>query len=275
MNDEYFGFKIFGWILVIVLILMIVFGSFYTIGAGQRGVLLKFGAAYPTPMTPGLHFKVPIVQSIVKMNVQTQKYEAAQASAASQDLQTVTTDVAVNYHILSNDIVSIYTNIGQNYQDVIIQPAVQEVVKAVTAKYTAEQLITQRSAVKDDIEKGLRDRLATSNIFVDAISITNFDFSKTFNDAIEAKVTAQQNALAAQNKLSQVQFEAQQRIAQANGEAEAIKIQASAIQSQGGAAYVQLQAISKWSGNLPMVIGGNSIPFITIPTGTTINNSTG
>lgn len=245
-----------------IIVLIILFGSWYTVGAGQRAVILKFGKPIETPFGPGFHFKIPIYQSVVKMNVQTQKYEAVKATAASQDLQTVTTDVTVNYHILPANTVLIYTNIGENYQDVIIQPAVQEVVKAITAKYTAEQLITQRTAVKDDIDTMLNERLLKSNIIVDAISITNFDFSPQFNAAIEGKVTAEQNALAAKNKLAQVEFEAQQRVAQAQGEAQAIQTQVSAINAQGGASYVQLQAIHQWDGKLPIIMSGNSMPFI-------------
>jgi len=255
---------IFGVIIIFVLIAF--FGSWYTVGAGEKAVLLTWGSPNPNAMGSGLHFKIPLVQSKVIMNVQTQKYEAQKASAASQDLQTVTTDVTVNYHILPSNVVLIYTNIGENYQDVIIQPAVQEVVKSITAQYTAEELITKRPEVKDKIDVALTDRLTKFNIIVDAVSITNFEFSPQFNAAIENKVTNTQNALAAEAKLSQVKFEAQQRVAQAQGEAEAIQIQAQAIQTQGGAAYVQLQAIHQWDGKLPVVMGGNSVPFVNLGT---------
>lgn len=251
------------FVIVAVILVMAAFGSFYTIGAGERGVLLTWGKPSPVPSTSGLNFKIPFVQTVVKMDVKTLKYEA-KASAASQDLQTVTTDVAVNYHLSPDSVVTLYKEIGIDYQDKIIQPAVQEVVKAITAKYTAEQLITKRAEVKEAIDVALRDRLAKSNIVVDTISITNFDFSTSFNQAIEAKVTTEQNALAAKNKLAQVEYEAQQRITQAEGEAKAIQIQAQAIQSQGGKEYVQLQAINKWNGNLPMYTGGGAIPFINI-----------
>lgn len=258
-----------GWTIVLIILgilfFVILFESWYTIGAGERGVLLQLGKPFPNSYESGFHLKIPIIQSVVKMNVQTQKYTAEKASAASQDLQTVTTDVAVNYHILPSNVVAIYTNIGRNYQDVIIQPAVQEVVKSVTAKYNAEELITKRQEVKDKIDEALRARLLQYNIIVDAISITNFDFSEQFNAAIEAKVTTQQNALAAQNKLAQVQFEAQQRIAQAQGEAEAQRIQIEAIRQNGGQAYIQLQALNKWNGQLPnIMLGGGALPFINI-----------
>lgn len=251
------------WGLVIAILLMVVFSAFYTVGAGERAIILTWGSPDQVPQGPGLHFKIPMVQTIVKMDVKTLKYEA-KASAASQDLQTVTTDVAVNYHINPESVVTIYQTIGLSYQDTVIQPAVQEVVKAITAQYTAEQLITKRAEVKDAIDLTLRERLAKLSIIVDTISITNFDFSPSFNAAIEAKVTTEQNALAAKNKLSQVEYEAQQRITQAEGEAKAIQIQAQAIQTQGGQEYVQLQAINKWNGILPTYTGGGAVPFINI-----------
>ena len=257
---------------VVVIGIILLFSTIYTVGAGERAILLTWGSPDQTPQMPGLHFKMPIAQSVAIMSVQTLKYDA-KASAASQDLQTVNTDVTVNFHLQPDSVVKLYTEVGVGYQDVLIQPAVQEVVKQITAQYTAEQLITKRQEVKDKIDNALRDRLISKNIVVDAISITNFDFSSSFNAAIEAKVTAEQNALAAKNKLAQVDYEAQQRVTQSKGEAEAIKIQAEAIQSQGGKEYVQLQAINRWNGNLPMVTGSGAMPFINIPQGTFTTNS--
>lgn len=255
--------KMVFWFIIIMFILITIFSTGYIVQAGERGVLLTFGKASDAAITEGLHFKVPFAQSIVKMDIRTQKYEA-KASAASADLQTVSTDVTLNYYILPGQTPTIYKEIGVDYQDKVINPAVQEVVKASTAKYTAEELITKRPQVKDLIDTGLRDRLAPKGIIIQDVLITNFDFSTSFNAAIEAKVTAEQNALAAKNKLEQVKFEAEQRVTQATAEATAIQIQAQAIQAQGGAAYVQLQAISKWNGILPQYSGG-AIPFIQLP----------
>jgi regulator of protease activity HflC (stomatin/prohibitin superfamily) len=258
------------WVGVILLIgVILLLDSFYTINAGYRGVLLTFGKPSIQSMNEGLHFKIPLAQHIIKMNVQTQRYDAPKASSASKDLQTVTTDVAINYFINPESAPEIYKNIGIAYQDKIIAPAVQEVVKASTSQYTAEELITKRSEVKEKIDIGLRDRLKEFGINIQTISITNFDFSAQFNNAIESKVTAEQNALAAKNKLEQVKYEAQQRITQAAAEAEAIKIQSQAITVSGGKDYVQLQAIERWNGILPQVTG-NAIPFINLGG---INNS--
>lgn len=259
------------WILygfLAFLCLFLLFGSIYTVSAGQRAVLLTFGKPDTNTIVEGLHFKLPFVQQIVKMDVQTQKYDN-KASAASKDLQTVSTDVTLNYYISPERVPEIYTKVGVTYQDKVIQPAIQEVVKAITAQYTAEELITRRPEVKDKIDIALRERMATWGIIVQDILITNFDFSPSFNTAIEAKVTAEQNALAARNKLEQIKYEADQRIAAATGEAKAIEIQARAIQANGGKEYVQLQAINKWNGVMPLVTGGNSLPFINIGTNST------
>ena len=259
------GFAVAGVVAFIVLILIV--GSFYMISAGERGVILTWGKADPIAKAEGLHFKYPIAQKVIKMNVQTQLYAVDKASAASKDLQTATTSIALNYFINPDATPELYKTIGVNYQDKIIVPAVLEVLKASTAQYTAEELITKRPEVKDKIDAGLRERLSTFGINVQAVSITDFKFSDQFESAIEGKVTAEQNALAAKNKLEQVKYEAEQRVTQATAEAEAIKIQASAIQSQGGKDYVQLKAIEKWNGQLPtMMTGSGVVPFITIST---------
>ena len=260
----------------VVILLILIFGSVYIVSAGERAVILTWGKADPIAIEEGLHFKIPIMQKIVKMDVRTQKYVVEKASAASKDLQIVTADVTLNYYIKPTSVPTIYTKTGVDYQDKVITPAVLEVVKASTAQYTAEELITKRPEIKDKIDMGLRERLNEFNVIVQAVSITNFDFSAQFNSAIESKVTAEQNALAAKNKLAQVEYEAKQRITQATAEAEAIKIQASAIQSQGGKDYVALKWVEKWDGHQPqIVLGAGSTPLINIGTSGTGTGTTG
>jgi len=249
-------------VILVPILLGFIFSSFYIIHAGERGVLLNWGNPDMIPKSEGLHFKMPIKQSIIKMDIKTQKYEA-DASAASKDLQIVTSKVVTNYHLTSESVPILYKEIGIDYQTRIIQPFEQEVVKSITAKFTAEELVTKREEVRLEIKQALHDRLIERGIVVEEVSIVNFDFSPEFNKAIEAKVTAAQNALAAENKLKQVEFEAQQRVTQAKGEAEAIKIQIESIQQKGGEQYVQLQAIGKWNGQLPQVTGG-AMPFINL-----------
>jgi regulator of protease activity HflC (stomatin/prohibitin superfamily) len=249
-----------------VILLVLVFGCFFTVSAGQIGIKTRFGAISGS-YEQGLHFKMPLIEHVVKMDVQTQKEAVTGVQAASQDLQTVTTDVTLNYHLDRVKAVTVYQNVGTDYAARVIDPAVQESVKATTAQYTAEQLITKREDVRDGINALLTQKLTAFGLSIDAINITNFKFSSSFEAAIEAKVTAEQSALAAKNKLDQVKYEADQRIAQAQGEAEAIKIQSQAIESQGGTNYVALQAIGKWDGHYPATYMGaaSGIPLISIP----------
>ncbi len=246
-----------------LILLVIIFGSFGTIAAGNVGIKTRFSKVIGT-VQPGLYMKMPIIDGITSMDVQTQK-DQVDAIAASNDLQSVTATVAVNYHVESQDASTIFANIGADYADRVISPAIQEAVKSITANFTAEQLITQREKVRDGILNLLSTKLQTYGVQTDSLNIVNFAFSNQFNQAIESKVTAQQNALAAQNKLAQVKYEAEQTIATARAQAESIKIQAQAINSQGGADYVQLQAIKAWDGHLPaQMIPGGTVPFINL-----------
>jgi|ERR1035437_6809800 regulator of protease activity HflC (stomatin/prohibitin superfamily) len=261
-GDFRFG-KLISWVLSAIVILTLVFGTVGTVSAGFVGVKTRFSAVQGT-VQPGLYFKMPFVEHVIEMDTQTQK-EQVDATAASSDLQNVTATVAVNFHVLPADASTIYQNIGADYQARVIDPAIQEAIKSITANYTAEQLITSREKVREEILVLLTTKFEAYGIKTDSLNIVNFNFSESFNTAIEAKVTAQQNALAAENKLAQVKFEAQQTVATAQASAEAIKIQAAAINSQGGADYVALQAIKQWDGHYPQtVVGGGSIPLISL-----------
>ena len=146
----------------------------------------------------------------------------------------------------------------------IIEPIIREVIKSQAALYTAEELVTKRAEFSNKVSAMLSEKIGSKDSVFERLNITNFQFSESFSKAIEAKVTAEQNALAAKNKLEQVKFEAEQRVAEAKGEAEAIKIQAQAIQAQGGKEYVNLKWVEKWNGILPTTILGDSVPMINI-----------
>lgn len=251
-----------GLVFVVVGIIIIILApfSFGSIKTGYLGVKTRFGAVTGKTLEPGIFMKIPFIESVKKINVQTQK-EQADASAASKDLQTVSTTVAINYAVDSSKIVGLYTNLGANFKETVIDPSIQESVKSTTANFTAEELITKREQVSDDITNALKAKLTPLGITVSTISIVNFDFSQSFNAAIEAKVTAEQNALAAKNKLDQVKYEADQAIAEADGKAKALQIEGSALAQNPG--IKELRAIEKWNGVLPQVTGGN-VPFINI-----------
>jgi regulator of protease activity HflC (stomatin/prohibitin superfamily) len=212
----------------------------------------------------GIHFKIPVVQTVTSMDVKIQKI-LTDAVASSSDLQDVDLSVALNYHIIPDKANLVYQKIGLEFKERIIDPAIQEVMKAVSARYTAEELITKRPAVSSEMKEALKSRLLTSNIAVDAFSIINFSFSQTFTDAIEAKQTAEQNALKAKRDLDRIKVEAEQTVAAATAEAKALGLQKQNITPdliELRKIEANLKAIQKWNGILPNVTGSGAIPFI-------------
>ncbi|HEY7680842.1 MAG TPA: prohibitin family protein, partial [Terriglobia bacterium] len=244
-----------------VLVLLLVGSPLGTVGAGERGILLRFNAVTGTIHGEGLYFRVPLVERIIKMDIKIQK-EQVNATAASKDLQTVHSDVALNFHINPLKVAAIYQEVGTDHKQRILDPTLQEAVKAITARFTAEELITRRETVKEEIKALLHEKLETRGILVDDFNIVDFGFSVSFNNAIEAKVTAEQQALAARNKLEQTKFEAEQRVAEARGKAEAIRVESEALRSNPQ--ILDLRALEKWDGVLPQVTGSGGVPFINI-----------
>lgn len=246
-------------------VLLLVFSTFVIVPAGHRGVVLTFGAVSGKVFEEGLHVIIPIAQTVQIIEVRTVKL-SANATAYSKDLQTVDTEIALNYHVDPVEVNTLYQEVGADYEGRIIQPAIQESIKEVSANYTAQELIEERAKVKDEITKTLASRLSSKYLKLDEFSITNFSFSEAYEKAVEEKQVAQQNALKAENDLKRIQVEATQRVAQATAEAEAIKIQAQAITQQGGKEYVSLKWVEKWDGKLPTTsLGGSATPLINIP----------
>lgn len=251
-------------IVVGFLAIVVIFSAFVIVPAGHRGIVLTFGAVSSgRALGEGIHFIIPIVQEVEKMEVRTKKLDVV-ASAYSKDLQTVDAELALNYHVNPDAVNLLFQQIGIDYEARIIHPAIQESVKAVTANFTAQELIEQRSKIKDQIKLSLTDRLGRESLVVDELSITNFSFSDTYEQAIEAKQVAQQQTLKAENELARIRVEAEQKIATAQAEAESIRIQAQAIQQQGGRDYVNLKWVEKWDGKLPTTALGDSIPLVNI-----------
>ncbi len=245
-----------------VLVIMIM-NPCVVVGAGQRGVVLNFGAVQDRVLGEGLHFRMPIVQKIVKMDVQVQKAQT-DAAAASKDLQDTHSTVALNYHIEPEKANVIYQHLGEDYVSRIIDPAVQEALKAITARYTAVDLITQREKVREEVKDLLKVRLVTYNIVVDDVSIVNFKFSEQFAQAIEQKQAAEQMALKASRDLDRIRIEAEQKITQARAEAESLRLQRANVSTDLVALRkieASIKAIEKWDGRLPKITSG-AIPFI-------------
>jgi regulator of protease activity HflC (stomatin/prohibitin superfamily) len=243
--------------------LLIVVWPFGIVDAGERGILLRWGAVTGKVFNEGLFVRVPFMDRVSIMDVKIQKEEVI-ATAASKDLQTVESKVALNYHVDPMRVANIYQEIGVSYNIRLIDPALQESIKSTTAKYTAEELITRREEVRDAIKAHLVAKLEPRGILIDDFNIVDFQFSASFNQAIELKVTAEQSALAAKNKLEQIKFEAEQQVAEAQGKAEALRIESSALQSSPQ--ILQLRALEKWDGRLPTVMGAGVTPFVDIST---------
>lgn len=252
---------------LVVLVLLWILNPFVVIGPGERGVVTNFGAVQKDVMGEGLHLRIPIMQKVAIMDVRVQKGEG-QGDAASKDLQQVTTNVALNYHLDPARVAETYQTVGNlsAVGDRIILPAVQESVKAATAQYTAEELVSKREEVRDQIRKLLRERLSRNGVVVDEFSIVNFSFSREFNNAIEAKTTAEQLKLKAERDLERIRIEAEQKVAAAKAEAEALRLQKEIVTDnliRLRQIEMQQRAIEKWDGRLPQVTGG-ATPFIDI-----------
>lgn len=286
---------------VVVIIALIIIGvvlaaSVAIVPAGHRGVLLHFDKVdvnVPS-LDEGIHFIAPIQDKIVPIEIRIKELTQG-ATSASNDLQDVSTTITLNYHLDPNSVNQLYKDIGLSYESRVIVPAIQETVKAVTAEFNAEELVTKRPIVKDTIHERLTARLSGYNIVVDVVSITEFRFSPEFTQAIENKVTAEQRALEEQNKIKIEEAKAKQQIAIAFGQAESqIKVaegdkQSAILRAEGDAQAIKLRTealnniylewlkTTVWNGKLPdtLVLGEDgAIPFINIPAGNHVAQST-
>lgn len=248
----------------LAIVVVLIFESFTVVPGGHVGVQVTLGKINPEALQEGAQLVNPI-SSVKNVDVRLQRAELKGANAGTKDLQQVHTDIVVGYRLSGNKVPHIFKEFGLNVDEKVLGPAINESFKAVTAKYNSEELITKRDEVSMAITNHIKDKVAQFDISITNVSLVNFGFSPEYQKAIEAKVTATQAKLKAEQDLERIKVEAASRIAQAEGEAKAIAIQANAITSNGGAQYVQLQAIEKWDGKLPQyMLGGNTTPFINV-----------
>lgn len=245
--------KVVGGIIAAAAVIITALNSFTAVSAGHSGVVLTFGDVSETVLSEGLHFKIPFIQQVVQIDNRVLKAEV-DCSSASKDLQTVSSTIALNYRVRNEASAQIYKEIGPSYEEIIISPAIQECVKAVTAKYTAEQLITERQTISDQMKELLHNKISSYGLELEIFNIITFEFTDEYNAAIEAKQTAQQNALKAEQDLQRIKVEAQQTIEQAQAEAEAYRLKSEQITPQ----MIAMEYIDKWDGKLPAVAGGDS-----------------
>lgn len=253
-----------------IFLLAMSFSAFQQVDAGKIGVMTRFGAVQNELLPEGLHFVNPFTTKVLQMDVRVQKIEAA-ATASSKDMQNVTSQVALNFYLSKEKSNIIFQELGMDYRKNIIEPAIQESIKSITAAYTAEELITKRPEVKKNTFESIKERLNENNIIVTDFSIIDFNFSEEFNRAIERKQIAEQSALTAKNDLVRIQTEAEQVRAKAMGEAQAslemARAQAEAqqlLQQSLDDRLLQLEAIKKWDGKMPIVTGDGSGAFVDV-----------
>jgi regulator of protease activity HflC (stomatin/prohibitin superfamily) len=244
---------------VVVFLIILLANSVSVIPVGKVGIKTQFGEIKGNTLESGLNFKLPFIQNINKINCQVQKIEV-NASAASKDMQTVTSKLAINYSIDKISATKLYKDIGVKYEEIIISPTIQETVKNITAQFTAEELIAKRSEVSNKISDNLIVKLKDKGINIIGVNIVNFDFSEAYNKAIEDKQVAQQNTLKAIQDLERIKVEAEQRIVNAKSNAEANRL----LEQSLTAEILNQKAIEKWNGVLPVTIAGGTIPFVNI-----------
>ncbi len=240
---------------IVIVFLAILSKFFVIVNAGERGVLMQFGKVQEQVLGEGLHVIFPTVYSVKTLSVRVQKQESS-AEASSKDLQDVFTDVALNWHIIPDEANAIFQQIGDEKEVVarIIAPAVEEVLKAVMAKYTAEEIITKRGEVKAAVDEYLTLRLLTYHIAVDDISLVHVHFSQRFSDAVEAKQIAEQEAKRGEFLALKAVKEAEAKVNLAKGEAEVQRL----LQDNLTLELLERQAIEKWDGKLPLIVGDGS-----------------
>jgi len=213
------------YVIVAFIVLMTAIDCVHSVPPGHRGVIVTFGKVREVNLGEGLQLKLPYVQRIVDMKVMLEK-EQVEESAASSDLQEITTTLTVHFNIMPSSAWMVYQTMRQDYHDLLLRPVIQEDLKATTAKFTAEELVTTRAALVQKLAEKLRESLQPYGIYVQTVNFVDFQFSKAFSEAIEAKVTAEQDALKAKNILVRITYEAQQKIIQAEADKNATIIAA-------------------------------------------------
>lgn len=240
-------------------LLLMLFGCFSTIKTGEIGIKTRFGKIIGSTTNEGIVFKLPFEQ-IKKINVKVQKYENEEAfSTSTKDLQIVNNiKVAINYQIDGSRAVNLFKTVGTNYNTTVLEPAIQETIKAVFSKYTAEEIVTKRSDVSLAINNTLDERISSYGINSVAVSINNFDFSESYNQAIEQKAVAEQEVETSKNQLEKAKIDAEKKKVEAQGDAEANALLQQSLTDQ----IIAQQFIEKWNGQLPTTMTDSAIPFI-------------
>ena len=258
---------------ILAFLFFLIMDSYHLIHPGTVGVVTHFGAVQEEILPEGLHFITPVKTKVIPIDVRIQLVED-KTSASSKDLQIVTSSVALNFYLSKTKANIIFQELGLAYKKTIIGPTIQESLKSTIAKFNAEEVITLRPKVKQMIFEDIRTRLEKNNIIVTDFSIVDFSFSSEFNRAIEEKQIAEQSALRAVNDLERIKTEAEQVEVKALGDAKAqIEIAKAEAQAQEllrktiSDQIIQLRAIEKWDGVLPLYVGESEGIFLDLVRG--------
>ena len=241
-------------VLILAVLLIAIPATFTTINSGEVGVRVRFGKALDNPVSEGINIKIPFIEKIEKVNIKVQKIEV-NTNSSSKDLQDVDMSIAVNYHINKDQAIDLYKNVGMLYESVILEPAIEESIKAVTSKYTAEELITQRSEVSTKCMEELKKKVEKYGLVVNDFNLTNFSFSPEFERAIEEKQVAEQKVLTAKQELEREKIEAEKKIVAAEAEKQANELKEKTLTDN----IIKEKFIEKWNGELPKVTGNGTI----------------
>jgi prohibitin 1 len=244
--------KIF-FIVITVLIFLFLLGCYYTVGAGKVGVKFNLVNGQASSNLQGIHFKLPIIESITKFSVRTQKLEV-KAPSSSKDLQIVNVDAVLNYHLDYKKVDVLFVKVGKDYENIVILPAIFEAVKASISQYPVEQIIVNRDKVKQNIENNLKTKLINYNIILENVNLVNIDFTPEFNKIVEQKQIEEQKIKTAEYQRMQAEQYKQKTILEAEGEAQRQRL----LQTSATKEIVELKWIDKWDGKLPETMFGNA-----------------
>jgi len=257
-----------GFFILLLIILIILWGTFVIVPAGQRGVVLWWGKVEERIMPEGLNFKVPIAERVIKVDVRVQPHPFKEIDAASKEYQMVKLTGMMNFHIDPSFVNDLYQKVGLDFANKVIDPAFNDFVKEVVPIYQITEILPKREEIRKRAMTKLGDNLARYHIIVDDIYFSNIRFTPEYERAIEAKQVAQQQVETQRQVLAQREIEAQQKVATAKGEAESILVVAQgqarandALARSISPILVQYKSVEKWNGILPQV-SGSAVPFI-------------
>ena len=248
-------------VLILFVIAVLLCNPIVVVGVGQRGVKVTLGKVSPESLGEGMHFIMPYIQRIAKMDVKTQKY-TTQTHVYTKDIQQAKISYVVNYNLVADSAYRMYQEVGMDYVSKVINPVLEGTIKDVIGKWNAQDLVANREEATNDILAKLKEQLTERYVNVTDFQIIDIGYSEVFERAIESKVTAEQDALKAKNKTVQIQEEAKQKVISAEAEAKSMSIRANALTQNK--ALVEYEAVQKWNGILPQYMMGNSVPFINL-----------